>query len=55
VNATQLMFAQSATLIVLGFIAGALFGDWQIVIDVQAVTVIGAGVMYLLRNRRDAR
>jgi hypothetical protein len=49
-NATQLMFAQSATLVVLGFIAGAAFDDWQIVIDVQAVTVIGATLLHLLRN-----
>jgi uncharacterized membrane protein YdjX (TVP38/TMEM64 family) len=51
VNATQLMFAQSATLIVLGFIAGALFGDWEIVIDIQAGTVIGAALLHLYRRR----
>lgn len=51
-NATQLMFAQSATLIVLGFITGALFGDWQVVIDLQAAAVICAAVWHLLRHGR---
>jgi hypothetical protein len=52
-NATQRSFANSAALILLGFVAGAWFGDWQIVIDVQSVTVIGAAVLHLMRNRGD--
>ena len=54
-NTTELLFLPATALVVIGFVTGALFGDWQIVIDVQAITVIGAAVLHLFRSRRGGR